>query len=105
MDIFIGQRGSGRTTKLIKMSAAGQGTIVAATQAHCCYIKDMAAKMELSIPEPIIFAEFINMIHHYPEKTWLIDNLDGCLESLQIAAATICLDSVKPMDDIQIMYH
>lgn len=105
MDIFVGQRGSGRTTKLIKMSAASQGIIVAATKAQCSYVKSMAAKMELDIPEPIDFAEFLNTGHCHPEKTWLIDNLEWCLESIQVIGATICLDSAIPMGGVQIMYR
>lgn len=106
MDIYVGSRGSGKTAKLIKMSAAGQGIIVAGTQEQCSYIKDTATRMGLDIPFPICFREFISIAkNHYPGTTWLIDNLDLCLKSIQVTAATVNLDSVEAMNGVQIMYR
>ena len=106
MDIYVGLRGFGKTSKLVEMSAAGQGIIVAATQKKCDYIKDTATRMGLNIPNPICFRDFISIAKNYhPRTAWLIDNLDVCLESIQVTVATIDLDSAKTMDGVQITYR
>lgn len=53
MDILIGKRQQGKTTRLIELSAAGKGTIVAPTEQSAEYIKEQAKAMKLNIPEPI----------------------------------------------------
>ena len=49
MDILIGKRQQGKTTHLIKMSAAGEGIIVAPTEHGAAYIKTLAKEMGLDL--------------------------------------------------------
>ena len=65
MDILIGKRQQGKTTHLIKMSAAGEGIIVAPTEHGAAYIKTLAKEMGLDIPEkgPYLIDEQIGRAH------------------------------------------
>lgn len=104
-DIFIGSRCSGKTTKLIKMSAAGEGAIVTLNRHQCSYIVQTATEMGLVIPQPITFAEFLQTVDRHPERKWLIDELGHCLESLNVTAATLSLESAQAMNGVQITYR
>ena len=104
-DIYIGLRCSGKTTKLIKMSASGEGTIVTLNRHQCSYIVQKATEMGLVIPRPITFAEFLQTVDRHPERKWLIDELGHCLESLNVKAATLNLDSAQAMDGVRITYR
>ena len=83
MDILIGKRQQGKTTHLIKLSAAGQGTIVTPTEQSAEYIKKQAKEMKLDIPEPIGFGTFVRTS---PGRRgpYLLDELGGILRGLGI---------------------
>lgn len=88
MDILVGKRQQGKTTHLIKMSAAGQGTIVAPTERSAKYIKDLAREMKLDIPEPIGFG---TLVRTSPGRKgpYLFDELGGLLRGLGIETAIL----------------
>lgn len=88
MDILVGKHQQGKTTHLIKMSAAGQGTIVAPTEQSAKYIKALAKEMKLDIPEPIGFGTFVRTS---PGRrgSYLLDELGGILKGLGIETAIL----------------
>lgn len=90
MDILIGKRQQGKTTHLIKMSAAGGGIIVASTKHSAAYIKTLAKEMGLDIPEPVNWNRFIQNDWARGHKgPYLIDELGEILRSFNIKTATL----------------
>ena len=93
MKVIYLPRGKGKTTELIKMAAKENNYIVCISQAHCRVLFNQAQSMELDIPFPITFSEFIN--HEYHGKGingFMIDNADMLLQqmsSVPINAVTI----------------
>lgn len=81
MNLIIKNRGSGKTTQLLYTSATTGKVIVAATNAACKYLKQMAKDLGVNIPEPISFYDFTN--HKYDkniiEDGILIDDLESIL--------------------------
>lgn len=88
MDILVGERASGKTTRLIQMSAEGKGIIVAPTPKMAKYIADKAKEMELTIPEPIGWSSFV--YNHRREKgPFLLDEVGLILNGMGITTATL----------------
>ena len=88
MDILVGERASGKTTRLIQMSAEGKGIIVAPTPKMAKYIADKAKEMELTIPEPIGWSSFV--YNHRREKgPFLLDEVGLILNNMGITTATL----------------
>lgn len=90
MDILVGKRQQGKTTRLIKMSAAGGGIIVAPTERSAAYIKTLAKEMGLDIPEPVNWNRFIQNDWARGHKgPYLIDELGEILRSFNIKTAIL----------------
>lgn len=90
MNILIGKRQEGKTTHLIKMSAAGKGTIVAPTEPSAKYIKNQAKAMKLDIPEPISWSRLTKIGGGgYGGGPYLLDELGCVLMGLDIRTATL----------------
>ena len=60
MKIIYDEAGSGKTYKLVMMSAEKNATIVARSQSHISYIKRVANSQGVKIPEPVSFMEFLH---------------------------------------------
>lgn len=88
MNILVGERGQGKTTHLIQMSAAGKGTIVTFSEQTAKSIKFMAKEMELDIPEPIGWDRFVRSKDGWIGP-YLLDELGAVLRRLGIETATI----------------
>lgn len=58
MKIISLGRGQGKTTRLLYASEFNDAPILCANDTHKKYLKDMAAKLRLNIPEPIIVSDF-----------------------------------------------
>jgi hypothetical protein len=102
MDMIAGRRASGKTTLLIKMSADGKGRIVEPTQKQAEYVKLMAKRMGLDIPEPISFSEMLNSFyadgHYYSknrEEKFLLDEVQTALGQLGVTVATLDNSCIK----------
>ena len=83
MKVILGHRQTGKTVKLIRMSAKTNTYIVASSQQEASRIFRKAKELGLNIPLPITFNEFIS--HGYYGKGingFLIDNADYLLRSL-----------------------
>lgn len=77
MRLIIGGRQAGKTTQLIQMSAENGYYIVVPTQRDAAWVAEQARQMELDIPFPLTFDEFVQ--HRYYGKGikgFLIDNAD-----------------------------
>lgn len=88
MDILVGKRQQGKTTHLIKLSAAGEGIIVAPTEYSAKYIKSQAKVMELDIPDPICWDKFVHS-DHKRDCSYLVDELGWILKSFGIKTAIV----------------
>lgn len=60
MDIIIGKRGYGKTTKLIRRSADEQIYILTASGHRAVHVYKMAQKMGLTIPFPVTVDEYFH---------------------------------------------
>lgn len=93
MKVIHSERGTGKTTKLIEMSADTGFYIVChdAREAHRVHLE--AIKMGLDIPFPITYWEFLNgMYHSKGVKGVLVDNADVLIHYISkvpIGAITI----------------
>lgn len=80
MDIIIKDRGHGKTTELIRMSAETGIPIVCYTRGTLEAIKLRAKDMNLVIPEPMELTQF-RFMRYKPEKVY-IDDFDYILDEL-----------------------
>lgn len=87
MTILVGDRHQGKTTHLIEMSAAGEGTIVTFSEQTAKCIKAQAKEMNLKIPDPIGWDDFIRSRNG--RGPYLLDELGALLRRLNIETATI----------------
>lgn len=84
MELIILPRAAGKTTKLIKKSAALGLRIVCLSQSECARIKYQAESMHLQIQEPVTYSEFISCrtCLGLRVKGYLIDNAEMLLEQM-----------------------
>lgn len=88
MKKIIMPRGSGKTTKLIQMSAETGKTIVCANQLAVSNILFMAKALKLEIQHPITIHDIINHTkmsgHNKYKEGVLIDEADLCLQHISL---------------------
>ena len=101
MQIYIGERQSGKTTMLIEMSEKTGATIVVATYPMGNYIQMIAAQMGKKIPVPITVNNYIRLLAsgglRRAEK-YLVDELQMMLSAMNIEAATVdcsCIEVLR----------
>lgn len=91
MQIYIGERQSGKTTMLIEMSEKTGATIVAPNYPMANYIQLLAAKMGKKIPVPITVTNYIRLLASgglgHSQK-YLIDELQAVLSVMNVEVAT-----------------
>lgn len=96
MKIITLPRQAGKTTELIKLCAEEKAYIVCPTLSDCENIFALSKKLDINIPFPISWHEFISKRYHAPGiKKFLIDDLDRCIQmlsSLPIKAVSLNLD-------------
>lgn len=81
MKKIILDRGKGKTTELIKMSAETGDYIVVGSLDECSFVSDMARKLGYNIPFPISYQEFVNKQYHAKGiKGFLIDNVERLVQ-------------------------
>lgn len=83
MQITIGERCSGKTTKLIKRSAAERSYILVATKCQAGKIAKQAREMGFDIPYPVTVEDYLNYKFrgsNITRKGILIDNVDLVLQ-------------------------
>ena len=78
----IGERGSGKSTKLIMLAIKDDATIIVPTFRHMAAIEDLAKKLGyLDKLKCITFAQYKSSYGIYRGK-YYIDELDACLSSV-----------------------
>ena len=83
MDIIISGKGSGKTTRLIKMADKYNGLIVCINRKDAGRIAEMAIRLGYTINLPITFDEFLS--HQYYSqgvKRFFIDNADMLIQHM-----------------------
>lgn len=89
----IGDRYSGKTSKLIKRSAEEGSYILCPNKRMASYIFKQAKKMGLDIPYPVTLGDELSRNENIREKGILIDELDiilsGIFNGIPIREATI----------------
>jgi hypothetical protein len=82
MKKIIKERGQGKTTELIKISAETQYPIIALTMMDIVYIKEQSNKMGYKIPDPILLSDWRIKYHGSDIKAVLVDEGEMMLETL-----------------------
>jgi len=103
MEIIVGDRGAGKTTRALGLSAETGGIIVCLSESQCKIIKDKAMHLGLSIPDPVTYASLKSKeAHPLSPRTstgdkHIIEDLPEFLRysSPSIIAATVDLSSNK----------
>lgn len=101
MKVICRPRQMGKTYDLIKRCASEGGYIVCCAHKEVDKVYNMAKCMNLNIPFPITYTEFI--LGHYPPagvKKFHIDNLDLCLQMYsKVPISTITLTSGERINE------
>lgn len=86
MDIIIGKRGYGKTTKLIRRSADENLYILVATSQRAYQVAQMATEMGLTIPFPVTVDEYFRSDKFRGSSIrrdgLLIDDADDVLQAI-----------------------
>lgn len=93
MQIYIGERQSGKTIMLIEMSEKTGATIVVAK-----YIRLLAAQMGKKIPVPITVTNYICLLASGglgKSEKYLVDELQMMLSAMNVEAATVDCDCIE----------
>lgn len=102
MDIYVGGRGSGKSTTLIKKSAETGDYILVATKCQACAVYRQAKEMGYDIPFPVTVSEITTGRNYFNDSYMkkhglLIDELRLVLNiafcGIPIHGATLNLDS------------
>ena len=95
MQIYIGERQSGKTTMLIEMSEKTGATIVVATYPMANYIQLLAGK---KIPVPITVTNYIRLLARGglgKSEKYLVDELQMMLSAMNVEAATVDCNCIE----------
>jgi hypothetical protein len=97
MKKIVGDRGSGKTTHLIKESAETFYYIVCLDATEVDMIIRMARRLKLDIPHPLTYEEFLERRYSpYGVKGLLIDNVDRLVR--YISMVTVYTITLRPSD-------
>ena len=103
MIIYIGERGSGKTTMLIEMSEKTGATIVVATYPMVKYIQKTAGQMGKKIPVPITVTNYIHLLANgglSKSQKYLVDELQMILHGMNIEVATCDNDCLRALGNL-----
>lgn len=103
MIIYAGERGSGKTTKLIEMSEKTGATIVTATYPMVKYIQMTADQMGKKIPVPITVTNYIRLLASGglgKSQKYLVDELQMILSEMNIEVATCDNDCLRALGNL-----
>lgn len=92
MIIYTGERGSGKTTKLVEEAARIGATIVSPSEKSAWYVEREAFLNKKKIPHPMSVADFIdNLQNRRFSKTrkFVVDELQVFLSAMNVEAATV----------------
>lgn len=97
---YIGNRGSGRTTNLIKEAIKRNVIIVCQSKSSINYIEFLAKKIGINnLPKPITFFEFEKLPKEERERSlYLIDDIEYFLQSFNILGGSIDKEHVIELE-------
>ena len=98
MKIYAAGRQWGKTTTLIRKSIETGKTIVVPNKEMVRAIVMRADALRLTIPYPITFHEFLSK-DRYDGSGYLIDELQSCLEQLNVTDATLDIEAIEYLPD------
>lgn len=104
MKIYSAERGTGKTTTLIKKSAKTGAIIVVASYPMANYIIGLAKRLDLDIPDPITVPNYLRALIHgglNREQKYLVDELQMMLSQMNVETATINADYVESLPDFR----
>jgi|GEM_PF-1278394 len=109
MNILNMARGTGKTRLLIEKSAETNYPILCVTNSSKNYIKSLASKLKLDIPEPIKADDIqkVKSLTQYKDRVYLVDELPYVFESItgiKVDTATItCEDKCENVKENQVI--
>lgn len=83
MKILLGNRGCGKTSKLIKVSANENKHIICSSKERCNFIERQAKLMRLEIPKPLTIDEVSTLGYKRfarNKRGYLVDDFETVLE-------------------------
>lgn len=92
MKVYTADRQTGKTTKLVKVSASTGAIIVTATHQMCQQAELVADKLGLKIPTPITVSQYISRLANGglgKTQKYLVDELQMVLSQMNVEAATL----------------
>ena len=100
MRVIVGKRGSGKTEALIRLAAKESAYIVVADHKRAWIVERRAKEMDLAIPFPITFDEFVR-------KEWygrlvsafVIDDADDLVRWLAEYVPVLAITATEPDED------
>lgn len=105
MKIYTMPRGTGKTTKLVRMSAENNYPIIVSHRLSKEYILDKAKRMNLVIPEPISLDEFENRslsnkqqnydAHLVDDLTLIVGDVFRAYFGKEVYAATMTVSTIS----------
>ena len=101
MNIYYGIRKSGKTTRLIKLSAKTGSTIAVGNYTMANYIEYKAQELGLEIPEPVLYSEIFTKGCPNDDKRYLVDDIELMLRQFNIDAATLDDDYLYDIDELE----
>ena len=90
MNVICRNRGEGKTTELIKLSAAKNLVIITPTMRMADYIYEMAKDRGYEIPKPIDICSFISNKPMRWRKPVLVDEALECLKAALLCPIEAC---------------
>lgn len=101
INYIIGARGSGKTVKLVQISASNNIPIVTSGKKSARYVKDLAEEIGVEIPEPYTIAEVrAGRVMGRDNAKILLDNAEAVIEEalenylhIPVGALALTVDS------------
>jgi len=101
IEYVLGYRGEGKTTELIKLSAEKYYYMVCADRKRVEYVWDLARKLELDIPFPLTFTEFLEKRYYSRGiNGFLIDDVDDFLRYIEPGIRAVSFTTANHSKDI-----
>ena len=98
MEVCNLPRGRGKTTYLIYRSHVTQIPILCMNQSHVKNVKDMAKRLELTIPEPISVSDYLENHTNTPKRLLVDEALYVLRQILNAEIDTVSLTEYEKRD-------
>lgn len=98
MKVYVSDRQTGKTTKLIRESAKTGATIAVANYSMISNVKYLAKQLDLIIPEPVTYHTMFMDYVKNKSKRYLVDELQMMLGQLNVDVATLDTRVTELMD-------